>query len=567
MFKKFGLDIPQSLVDAVSNIMEAKDDEPAKPDADAIARRKRLQALKDKQEDDAAEHGYAKEKSNVRKVAGKAYGGAKQKDEPEQQDEEVVNELSKGMLATYIRRASDPSHPKSNVNLASRAADKLAKGGKDDGEEDDRKAYKRSRNIGLAAAKMAREEVEQVDEGHHMHTHTVHFAEPESGEWKGKVLINVDNDKDAISTGHDMAKKNGFKLMKVSKNNSIMLDRTMHEEIIFERTLTTGETKKKEHIVKSMKKNVGGFKKRYGEKAKSVMYATATKMAKNEEDSSELMKKRQSQYNQAEAVELHLDLTEGDKQGMDLPFTPDKPHGKIAVAGKQGYGVSASRHLARMGLKKITDKQSKEKLETVMGKDGCTSEETVKESRGHKILATKLRQLSMKSHGMAPEMSVNAQDIKDKLKDADNVKGVEIVKQKDTSIKEEGEKWIQKAIKKPGALHKQLGVPAGEKIPEKKLKKAEKAGGKLGKRARLAQTLKGMHKEEVQIDETAALDQYIKSMGYDPKNMDKNKKVMFSKTNAFKQWASRQEESLYDGGQKGTQDIDVHTSQGATARG
>jgi len=56
------------------------------------------------------------------------------------------------------------------------------------------------------------------------------------------------------------------------------------------------------------------------------------------------------------------------------------------------------------------------------------------------------------------------------------------------------DKWIQKAIKKPGALHKQLGVPAGEKIPAKKLAAAAKKPGKLGKRARLAETLKGMKK-------------------------------------------------------------------------
>jgi hypothetical protein len=56
------------------------------------------------------------------------------------------------------------------------------------------------------------------------------------------------------------------------------------------------------------------------------------------------------------------------------------------------------------------------------------------------------------------------------------------------------DKWIQKAIKKPGALHKELGVPAGEKIPAKKLAAAAKKPGKLGKRARLAETLKGMKK-------------------------------------------------------------------------
>jgi len=54
------------------------------------------------------------------------------------------------------------------------------------------------------------------------------------------------------------------------------------------------------------------------------------------------------------------------------------------------------------------------------------------------------------------------------------------------------DKWIQGAIKKPGALHEQLGVPAGQKIPAKKLAAAAKKPGKLGKRARLAETLKGL---------------------------------------------------------------------------
>ena len=57
------------------------------------------------------------------------------------------------------------------------------------------------------------------------------------------------------------------------------------------------------------------------------------------------------------------------------------------------------------------------------------------------------------------------------------------------------EKFIQKMHMKKGALHKELGVPEGKKIPEKKLKKAEKAKGVLGKEARLAETLKGFKKK------------------------------------------------------------------------
>ena len=53
--------------------------------------------------------------------------------------------------------------------------------------------------------------------------------------------------------------------------------------------------------------------------------------------------------------------------------------------------------------------------------------------------------------------------------------------------------WIAGAIKHPGALHKELHVPAGEKIPKKKLEKAAEKPGKEGKRARLAETLESLH--------------------------------------------------------------------------
>jgi len=50
-----------------------------------------------------------------------------------------------------------------------------------------------------------------------------------------------------------------------------------------ERQMTEPEMKKKEQIVKSMKKGIAGFKERYGSRAKNVMYATATKRAMGEE--------------------------------------------------------------------------------------------------------------------------------------------------------------------------------------------------------------------------------------------------------------------------------------------
>jgi hypothetical protein len=54
-------------------------------------------------------------------------------------------------------------------------------------------------------------------------------------------------------------------------------------------------------------------------------------------------------------------------------------------------------------------------------------------------------------------------------------------------------RWIQNAIKAPGSLRKSLGVKEGETIPQKKLSIAAEKGGKLGKRARLAMTLRRLH--------------------------------------------------------------------------
>lgn len=72
----------------------------------------------------------------------------------------------------------------------------------------------------------------------------------------------------------------------------------------------------------------------------------------------------------------------------------------------------------------------------------------------------------------------------------------DILKGRGVTMKKGGStsKWIQSAIKKPGALKKSLGVKKGEKIPAKKLTAAAKAPGKMGQRARLAQTLKKLGK-------------------------------------------------------------------------
>jgi hypothetical protein len=76
-------------------------------------------------------------------------------------------------------------------------------------------------------------------------------------------------------------KKSEVKSLKKSITKNIA--QMKKEEVeLDERTLTKGEAEKKEDYVKGMKKKLSGFKERYGERAKEVMYATATKMAKKD---------------------------------------------------------------------------------------------------------------------------------------------------------------------------------------------------------------------------------------------------------------------------------------------
>ena len=64
--------------------------------------------------------------------------------------------------------------------------------------------------------------------------------------------------------------------------------------------------------------------------------------------------------------------------------------------------------------------------------------------------------------------------------------------------KKSSKRWIQRALKKHkrGALHKQMGIPAEEVIPLRKLESAAKKPGLLGKRARLALNLRKIRRKK-----------------------------------------------------------------------
>lgn len=102
------------------------------------------------------------------------------------------------------------------------------------------------------------------------------------------------------------------------------------------------------------------------------------------------------------------------------------------------------------------------------------------------------QQLMQKLEILSEELDM-ADDIIDSLLEA--FEDSEVPENFEMLEEEEKKKWIQKAIKKPGALHKSLKVKEGKNIPVSKLEKAAKKGGKMGKRARLALTLRKLKKK------------------------------------------------------------------------
>ena len=111
---------------------------------------------------------------------------------------------------------------------------------------------------------------------------------------------------------------------------------TEEVEQVQEREMTSGETAERERIVKGMKKTLKGFKARYGERAKSVMYATATKNAMKEESIEEGKR------------------PEDDSVPFAPPYNTTSSPAVIDKSGAKHTPVSRVKHLAKMAMKKIS---------------------------------------------------------------------------------------------------------------------------------------------------------------------------------------------------------------------
>ena len=123
--------------------------------------------------------------------------------------------------------------------------------------------------------------------------------------------------------------------------------KTIHvkEEIEMQEEMTDAQKQERERLVKGMKKNIAGFKAKYGDQAKSVMYATATKKAMSEEteeqrkDREEQLKKFAGQVEGNEMCSDELDeaFINGREYASHGLMHPD--HAKMGLHQKNGNTI------------------------------------------------------------------------------------------------------------------------------------------------------------------------------------------------------------------------------------
>jgi hypothetical protein len=165
--------------------------------------------------------------------------------------------------------------------------------------------------------------------------------------------------KDVKSGNVEKVKKGTF-AHKVAQRNKLLKQLQGEELEIDERALTSHEERKKEDYVKGMKKKSADFRNRYGDRAKEVMYATATKMAKEEVENNkekntllankkkmlqkqmmlqkqQMMLQKQGKLPMGHAME-EVSMEETKKNALDFVRQQmTKKHGKSAIVGTPEY--------------------------------------------------------------------------------------------------------------------------------------------------------------------------------------------------------------------------------------
>ena len=182
------------------------------------------------------------------------------------------------------------------------------------------------------------EESETSPSGRKSHKEIV-FNSGKEKEKKPMVGEEMSNDdKSSIALQALVAKKNLKQSQGKVKSVSFlqkMKDRVKAGETVKEE-MSDDQMKKREEIVKSMKKDKAGFKDRYGDRAETVMYATATKMAMKEE--AEELDEKSDQAKQNKTMKNMMDASRGARFKLNNPVPDAEPEHKTARAQNVAIG-------------------------------------------------------------------------------------------------------------------------------------------------------------------------------------------------------------------------------------
>lgn len=196
-------------------------------------------------------------------------------------------------------------------------------------------------------------------------------------------------------TKHKLSDKEPAKKVKEDSNSQLqdaikMLKKagyTVTKDDVKERKLSSSEKEEREDIVKGMKKNKGEFEKRYGKRGEEVMYATATKMAKERGPGNPDRKKKEK-------------TDETTVAGSVAPSAAAPKSSKGGMTFGKGIYDSLNREVEAMisesmnvSVNMTTDDSGQPRKSITVSADGEAAEQ----------LAQLLNLAGMSSHGAAPE--------------------------------------------------------------------------------------------------------------------------------------------------------------------
>jgi len=333
--------VTQSMIDAVNQVLGEAKVEPAKPDPEAIARKKKLDALRDKQDMDKAEKGSSP--SATRKIAGHSYGGAKQKDD--EMDEEV--------------KLDEAEMDESGLRMAAHAAHKA---GQKEFEFKGKKYPVRVSEDGKVDCDYSKVKAIAKKEVQH-HNVTMH---------KGQKS----------SVKEEMTFASKLKSMLEGKGPVTGAPETFTDMNMQEKEMTDAQMKKREKIVMSMKDKTAEFKSKYGKNWKNVMYATATKQAMKEED--------EKHDDEKEDKKLIKKMVKKDCMKEEEQLVELDPKTLASYAKKSAHDARIKQTVARDFLAKSNTARNPRKKETWSSLSKKYQSGAWKREKGHDLAVDKL---------------------------------------------------------------------------------------------------------------------------------------------------------------------------------